>query len=576
MIWVVADPSVSWEPRLAAAEARIEELGVGLAEARAGLAAAEAGNEKLAAVNGRLRRVVEDAAARHDAEIGAVRMERDQARGRAAELERKVAELELEVAELRRRVGMDSTNSSTPPSKEPVGAREKRKAERREASERARSTERKPGGQPGHRGSGLVREEEPDQSLCAPAPSACSSCQAGLAGTAVLPDSWAQVWDLLDPVLEKVEWALPRRRCACCGKVTTAPVPGVRHAAAGTVSYGPRLHAAAVLLASEANVPVERAAVVIDALLGVPVSSGFVARANERLAQDLEAAGFDGAMTAALRAEPVLCADESPVNVLRKELDEVTGTVLSGTPHLLVIRTPTPGLVWYAAIPSRSSEAIGATGVLDGWAGYLTRDDYAGWHQYDPTLAGVQLCCAHLIRALRAVLMLTPGAQKWAGRLIDLLREANSLVVAARAAGKTRLDQATIDRLRARYNADVRIGELANMSRAWIDDKNHPGLVLARRLAAKADQVWLFCTDFRIPWVNNPAEQAIRLPKRHQAVSGYWHTPSTLAAYLRVRSYLVSARDHGLTAIDAIRRALAGKPWIPVPRAASPTLALAA
>ncbi len=43
-----------------------------------------------------------------------------------------------------------------------------------------------------------------------------------------------------------------------------------------------------------------------------------------------------------------------------------------------------------------------------------------------------------------------------------------------------------------------------------------------------------------------------------------------------MRSYLVSARDHGLTAIDAIRLALAGKPWMPVPRAASPAPALAA
>ncbi len=471
MIRVVADPSVSWESRLAAAEARIEEF---------------------AATNARLRRVIEGMAERHEVELAAERAERRR--------------LELEVADLRRRVGMDSTNSSTPPSKEPIGAREKRRAERRQVSERVRSKEKKPGGQPGHPGAGLRREAEPDRSMPADPPVECSSCGEGLAGAAVLPDGWAQVWDLLDPVLEKVEWALPRRRCACCRKVTTAGVPGVRHAAAGTVSYGPRLHAAAVLLASEGTMPVERAAMVIGALLGVPVSAGFVARANARLAQDLQSAGFDEAMTAALRA------DESPVNVARRDLDEATGTVLSGTPHLLVIRTPTPGLVWYAAISSRSSEAIDATGVLDGWHGYLTRDDYAGWHQYDPALAGAQLCCAHLIRALRAVLTLLPGAQKWAGRLIDLLREANQLVAAARTAGKNSLDQQTINELRARYDTDVRIGELANMSQAWTDGKNHPGLVLARRLAAKADQVWLFTTNFTIPWTPRPPPP--RRPRR--------------------------------------------------------------
>jgi hypothetical protein len=32
-----------------------------------------------------------------------------------------------------------------------------------------------------------------------------------------------------------------------------------------------------------------------------------------------------------------------------------------------------------------------------------------------------------------------------------------------------------------------------------------------------------------------------------------------------VRSYLVSARGHGIRATDAINAALTGKPWLPVP-----------
>ena len=62
------------------------------------------------------------------------------------------------------------------------------------------------------------------------------------------------------------------------------------------VAYGPGINAAAVLLSSEGNVPVERAAALMEALLGTPVSSGFVARALARLADRLRAAGFDEAM----------------------------------------------------------------------------------------------------------------------------------------------------------------------------------------------------------------------------------------------------------------------------------------
>jgi hypothetical protein len=88
---------------------------------------------------------------------------------------------------------------------------------------------------------------------------------------------------------------------------------------------------------------------------------------------------------------------------------------------------------------------------------------------------------------------------------------------------------------------------------------------LARRLEAKADQVWLFTRHFAVPWTNNASEQALKGPKRHQAVSGYWHTLTTLVGYCRVSSYLVSARGHGVRAIDAIHAALNGKPWLPTP-----------
>ena len=54
-------------------------------------------------------------------------------------------------------------------------------------------------------------------------------------------------------------------------------------------------------------------------------------------------------------------------------------------------------------------------------------------------------------------------------------------------------------------------------------------------------------------------------PKRHQAVSGYRHTLATLTRYCRVRSYLVTSRNHGTRPIDAIHAALTGHPWLPTP-----------
>ena len=72
--------------------------------------------------------------------------------------------------------------------------------------------------------------------------------------------------------------------------------------------------------------------------------------------------------------------------------------------------------------------------------------------------------------------------------------------------------------------------------------------------------------------LNNCSERGAKAARRHQAVSGYWHTQATLARWCRIRGYLDSALAHGLTALYATARALEGSPWLPpIPVAGSAT-----
>jgi transposase len=464
------------------------------------------------------------------------------------------------IAELEAWLGRDSTNSSQPPSADSIAAKARRRADR---SSRERSPDRKPGGQPGRKGSGLAPSTEPDRTGPVAAPTECAGCDADLAAGVDVGLGWAQVWDLPPIKLEKVHYLLPRRRCGCCGKTTTAAPP---FGAAGNVVYGPTGNAAAILLGIEGNVPVERTAMLMEALLGAPVSTGFVARAVARFAQRLVGAGFDEAMKTALAAEEVLCADETPTNVLHKNTD-AQGEPVPGSPHAVTVRTPDARLVWYAPIGSRSKAALKGLGVLEGYTGYLVRDDYVGWHQFDPQLAGVQQCAAHLIRHATGVLEPRPTQQKWAGHVIDVLCEAAAAVTTAHTEGRDHLNPQLLADLRRRYDDAVSWGITTNHHRDWARG-NHPGYNLATRLRDKAEQVWTFTRNLALPWTNNASEQALKSPKRHQAVSGYWHTLITLGGYCRVHSYLVSARGHHIRPLDAIHNTLTGDPWLPTPATA--------
>jgi len=478
--------------------------------------------------------------------------------------------LELRLAEIERRLSMDSTDSGTPSSKERIGAKEARRA--RQQSERERRKDRRRGGQPGHQGKGLERDPDPDEKKDAEPSAECRRCRASLAGAAAAGSRWAQVVDVRI-VRTVTEWALPGLACPCCGTVTFGEPPPGMHA--GSVCYGAVLNAAAVVLTAYGNVPPERAAQVMAMLLGVPVSPGWVDKAGARLAARLGNAGFGAAMLAALAGEKALAADETPVNVLDKSApqpaareDEDEGDpeekeeTAPGAPHVLIVRTPDGRLTWLQALASRRKGDV-AAGIPAAFTGLLMTDRYTGYQHLLSRLAGIQQCCQHIIRRCRAVIKLGPGSlQSWAGEIIAILREAHQAVEDARARGSTALDADLLDKLRQRYDEAAAFGITHNRLRDW-DSGNHPGYALGCWLRGYKEQVFLFTRDFAVDWTTNVAERGAKAAKRHQAISGYWHSLDTLARWCRIRSYLDSAAAHGITPLDAIRAAIKGKPWLP-------------
>lgn len=301
------------------------------------------------------------------------------------------------------------------------------------------------------------------------------------------------------------------------------------------------------------------------------MSAGFVDRANTRLAGKLTEAGFDEAMLAALLAEPVLAADESPVQVVTPAVDEDTGEPLPGSPHVLAIRTPDERLAWLAGLTSRSYDTVIA--ALRTFAGHLIVDGYGAYQRLltcvDAVLAGIQQCVQHVLRRCRGVAKLGPGSLQswWTSQVTSALTDAHTAVHDAKADNQTALDPELLAQLRERYDKAVDSGIIHNRHRDW-HDGNHPGYTLATWLKTHTKQVWHFTEHLNVDWTSNAAERGVKPAKRHQAVSGYWQTHDTLNRWCLINSYLTTTRNHGLTALDAITRALTGRPWLPKPASA--------
>jgi transposase len=483
--------------------------------------------------------------------------------------------LRVELEALRRQVGRDSSNSSQPPStdgpaakakagKRPTGQEPQPSPDGQPSADGPDRPRRTQGGQPGHRGSGLAPVATPDRRQPVEPP-CCAGCGEDLASAPGTVGRRVQVFDLPTFSLAVTEYQMMRRVCGC-GHATTAGLPaGVR---GGPTCYGPNVTAAAALLASQDVLGVERTADLMSALLGVTVSTGFISSCLTRMDTALTAAGFEQALKTALRAQEVLGTDETPAPLTEAASNEPD----CHNPHVYTVRTMgayTRGgadLVWYGAAGDRTKTSISGFGILDDFRGVLVRDDFGGYASYDPDLAGVQQCLAHLIRYLDDAHAIDTDAQAWARQVADALRVAIHEVNTARAADRTAVDTELLTRLRRRYDQGVAVGISTNLSRPW-HKGNHPGLQLARRLKRKAHQVWLFTTRFDVPPTNNGSESAIRGFKLAAKVQGCWRTLATLQRHCRIRSYLVSTRNHGRRPIDAIRDALSANPWMP-PQAA--------
>jgi transposase len=451
----------------------------------------------------------------------------------------RVAFLEAELAK-------DSSNSSKPPSSDPVGPRKKRAERRAEQREATKANKRNQGKQPGAPGAHLQRRR-PDR-IVEHQPRACSCCGADLTDAVVVGSHVRQVIDLPAIAAVVTDHVMVRRRCGC-GTESSGEWPAEAKA---PVCWGPEVRSFAVYLLVRQHLPVERCAELLADLLDAPVSTGWLIGVQAQAATNL--APFMAELKARLGVCPVVHADE-------------TGTRVRTTKHWM--HTLTTNLLTLVAVhPKRGAEAIRDIGVLGGFTGTVVHD---GWASYDTfTAASHAQCGAHLLRHLQDV-GTTPAFATWTAQMIKNLLDAKRASEAAAAAGQPAVDVATANAIRGRYHDTVDVA-LHLLPAGAPPPRRHRGgwntaqrkaYNLAARMRRDADQVLRLLDDTRVPFDNNTAERALRMVKLHDKISGCFHSLTGAQNFADTRSYLQTADHHHENLLGVLRQLFTTGAWIP-------------
>jgi len=432
-----------------------------------------------------------------------------------ASLKREIEALRAENAELRRRLGLDSSNSSKPPSSDGL-----KKKPRILGSLRTRSG--KPsGGQKGHRGDTLRQVANPDR-IVEHAATLCRHCCAGLdAGSAVGAEK-RQVFDLPERMIEVTEHRAAIHCCPNCRGETRAAFP---EGVVSPTQYGERIKAAAIYLNVQQLIPEDRAAQALNDLFGAPLICpaslvAWVGKKAQELSPVYEAIGRRVAEAAV------------------RHLDE-TGYRIAGKLRWLHT-TSSLAFTFYRAGEKRGdipSDLQGGVVVHDHFLAYRGMDEVD--HAF---------CNAHILRELQALIEF--DSEPWAELMRAVLLDANDAVNAAREAGAATLAPQTLAALVERYWAAVRLGlafhrqlpKLEKKANSRGRAKQRPGHNLLERLKTFKTETLRFMTDFDVPFTNNLAEQDLRMMKVKMKISGCFRTLEGAQIFAQLRSVVSTAR----------------------------------
>lgn len=412
----------------------------------------------------------------------------------------RINELEKEVDYLKGRLSIyenpkNSTTSNKPPSSD--------FPKQNRTNSLRTSTDKKPGGQPGHDGNTLKMIESPDiiedhQS------NYCTKCGKDIS---LLPSELIGKRQVIDipPIQSIVTEHRAYKRVCSCGHCNEGAFPEGVHA---PVSYGAGVQSMVAYLNTRHYLPIGRSAEFLNNIFKIPISTGGICYLLNKTKQ--KALPVYEAIRRFVLNQTVVGGDETGVNINGK--------------NNWAWAFQNPMATYIAIHESRGSRAINDI-MPEGFGKNILVTDC--WSAYFKTGAlSHQLCTAHLQRELKYFNQIYPE-NTWVSRLAALIE--NSLDLHR----KNKLTPIKINEIRRTFS--LLIEEPATT-------KNIKELIaFQKRMVKFEDYVFGFLDHPNLPPDNNGSERAIRNFKVKLKNSGFFKSFEGATTYAVIRSIIDTA-----------------------------------
>ena len=384
-------------------------------------------------------------------------------------LEERLDKLEKENMSLREQlVSKTSRNSSIPPSTEiapPKCTKSLRKP-----------TGRRPGGQPGHKGSNLKMVSNPDV-VDKRIPEYCRACGSDLSDTPAQLVGKRQLIDI-PPIIPVVTEQQIYERTRTCGHTAQGAFSANANAPVG---YGENIEGLVAYLHARQYVPVSRMKEIFNDILGTPISTGGICHLLDRFANKV-----------------------TPLHrLIRDKLSEgrYVGSDEAGCKVNVKLHWfwtwQSPQLTYITHSPNRGHSTI-ADHFPKGFPNSTLVHD--AWRPHLNTVARThQLCLAHLIRELNYLMQLYSD-DKWTRDLSALLHRALAL---SSKMGNDPYYQAEKER-------DLIMDEFKGLLLKPPEREHKKAYTLFKRMLKNEEYILTFLFDTAVPSDNNASERAIR------------------------------------------------------------------